>query len=126
MATNNRPLGWTTIKESQALIKAGLNPNTADMYWPDWKRMPDSIAYPRCGIAFKRDLPCWSFGALWKLLPKDIDGYSLEAFKSYTSEEVVAYSDEGWAVNLRFASDNLMESVVKMVLWCLSNGYIKK
>lgn len=124
MATKNRPLGWTTIEESMALIKAGLSSTTADMYYLVIAEGEYS-EYPRCG--FETDeMPCWSFCTLWKLLPKDIDGYSLEAFKSYTSEEVVAYSDEGWAVNIRFASDNLMDSVVKMVLWCLSNGYIKK
>lgn len=30
---NNRPLGWTTIEEAKLLVEAGLDPNTADMYY---------------------------------------------------------------------------------------------
>lgn len=29
----NRPLGWTTIEEAKMLVDAGLDPNTADMYY---------------------------------------------------------------------------------------------
>ena len=124
MATNNRPLGWTTIKESKALIKAGLNPNTADMYWPE--RMTYSITHPRCGIAFKKDLPCWSLGALWKLLPQYIEGYHLDANKNGLDKDIVSYISGDFFALQSYCSDYQIESVAKMALWCLSNGYIKK
>ena len=30
---NNKPLGWTMLEEAKKLVKAGFDPNTADMYF---------------------------------------------------------------------------------------------
>lgn len=106
-----------------ALIKAGLSSTTADMYYLVIAEGEYS-EYPRCG--FETDeLPCWSLGILWKLLPQYIEGYGLETYRNGWNKEYVRYSNEDSSLHY-CCSDYQIESVAKMALWCLSNGYIKK
>ena len=58
----------TSIKQSQKLLQLGLNPETADMYWRDWKRMTKDISIPHVGAASKDDLPAWSLTTLLSLI----------------------------------------------------------
>ena len=137
MATNDRPLGWTTLEESEALIKAGLNPISADMHYyvypKEGNRAGLYVGYDSHEALdyVRRDvydyIPAWSFCTLWKLLPQYIEGYGLEAYRKGDNKEVIWYWSEDYIEDLQtYCSDYQIESVVKMVLWCLSNGYIKK
>lgn len=60
----------TDIKQSRKLIKLGLAPKTADMFWRDWRRETELITIPCVGCGNeKEDLPAWSLSALINLIP---------------------------------------------------------
>ena len=70
--TYERPLGWTTIEESRKLVEAGLNPETADMHYTLAEDESFYILYTDNEVAYGSDriVPCWSVGALLRLMPK--------------------------------------------------------
>ena len=80
--------GWTTIEQSKKLVEAGLNPDTADMYYSayityangkpiDGKPTYGLQAWPYkdrssmvVGFTKVDYVPCWSIGKLIDLMPK--------------------------------------------------------
>lgn len=75
-------MNFTTIEQSQALIEAGLNPDTADMWYNYECWIGDEVNgshmeygdysdYPTC-VEEESILPCWSTGALINILPSEI------------------------------------------------------
>lgn len=91
---NNRPLGWTTLDEAKKLVEAGLDPNTADMYYhyntveikgvvkyisgPELATSPYSEGVKTAHMLYASPMmdesdkvyPCWSIGTLLELIPK--------------------------------------------------------
>lgn len=68
MLNNNeiRPIGWTNYDESVKFYDMGLPESTCDLYWhTDVQHYPDPIKRHGC-----ENIPCWSVGALEKILPK--------------------------------------------------------
>lgn len=63
---------YTSIEQSKKLLELGLNPNTADMFYPKIDEGLYSV-FPVIGYEiFKKqisDIPCWSLGALLDVLP---------------------------------------------------------
>lgn len=63
-------LGWCSLEQSKKLIKAGLNPNTADMHIIDYTTEKEgyfdtSLCYSKWDAEHVRGyLPCWSLGRL--------------------------------------------------------------
>ena len=80
--------GWTTIEQSKKLVEAGLNPDTADMYysayityangkpikekpeyglqaWPYKNRSSMIVGFTKVDY-----VPCWTIGKLIDLMPK--------------------------------------------------------
>ena len=144
METNKikRPLGWTTLEEAQKLVEAGLNPETADMYYV-FKRadcresLQESVPvgpFPMEGTVdvslSDRVEPCWSLGKLLELLPfrlnlnKPVDNQT-QAFREI-DDNVVAYVVHGWDnTDLVWdQSDNLVKPAVSVLMWLLKEGYL--
>lgn len=141
---NNRPLGWTTIDEAKRLVEAGLDPNTADMYYEPFNDENWVFAYSECSSyknysEYKQKwpdidiIPCWSAGELISLMPKSIDKYNL----CITFEKgcpMVYYIDvNGSLLKLGdtypyYRTDGYIvcDSIVEMCVWLLENGYIEK
>ena len=137
----NRPLGWTTVEESERLAEAGLDPNTADMYMINehafgiWNNLKydDIIDFAKQGERDKNIYPCWSLGALIGLIPKSIGEHNL----CITFEKgcpMVFYIDRnGGLLKLGdrypyYRADGYIvcDSVVEMCVWAVENGYIPK
>ena len=94
----------TTIEQSKRLLKAGLDPESADMWWTivqpqkqdGWKLVPDGQPYSmlnlykeeHLGLANYEDIPAWSLSRLWDAFGLDILGgwFSLG---SHRSEDVI-------------------------------------
>ena len=85
MENNERPLGWTSLEDSWKLVKAGIDPDTADMYYlaytthadgkpikkPKYGLIPKSYTERRSiGVGFTRVdyKPCWSLGLLFRII----------------------------------------------------------
>lgn len=135
--------GWTTIEQSKILLNAGLDPNTADMYYSAYityangkpVREPkyDLIAYPYkdkssmvVGFTKVDYIPCWSLGALEELMPKSLNWHSLIII----GNQVIYASIEEWVHNGKTTHEccenTLIDSVISMVIWLLENNYIEK
>ena len=141
-----RPLGWTTPDESKRLVELGLGVDTCDLWYAErfeatWNQSMNRHDYsetPYYYLSFAkpsernfsldcvRDLPCWSLGQLFELIPASInwnerflDGNSI----CFGSQEVFAHNGSDWH---RENAPSLIESAVKTAVWCLENGYITK
>ena len=123
---------YTTIEQSKKLVELGLNPETADMFYSrrptgksEYSVFPDFKPEGRLEVFTKVDLPCWSVGALMKLIngiiTEDAGLLSFMLWNHY----------EGWSIQCELLGYNhscstSLETVYDTVIWLLENGYIKK
>ena len=140
-----QPLGWTTIEQSKQLLEAGLDENTADMYYfldptPAGNIYHLTIIQVAFGVRSipnysEGDIPCWSLGKLIDLLPKLIKqkkfelnfNYGLQMYPTLTDEYCTAYANYTDDENLySFTKEFPIKSAVNMVCFLLEKGYIKK
>ena len=121
----------TTIKQSKKLLKLGLNPNTSDMYWRDWKRMTKDISISHVGKASKEDLPAWSLSAMIYLLPRKIKYNNIECLRFLDLDRIQylgAYYHGGYnlcAFSTCSSDVPFIDHVYKTIVWLLENNYIK-
>lgn len=137
---NNRPLGWTTLDEAKRLVEAGLDPNTADMYYePNDDGGYCIYPHSQCNSYKNYDeykeqwsdieiIPCWSAGALIGLLPGEIR-------KDKTTHPLIILKEnEGYCVEynanvmplIGFCMPSLTDALATMYIWLSQNGFIKK
>ena len=125
---------YTTIEQSKKLVELGLNPESADMGWNvfvddstrclpinDW----DLSKNGEGGTEF---IPCWSLGALIKLMPSLIShGQYDSTLVIYKYGEFrVCYQNMHHLDEVWYIKECLLDAVFEMVCWLLENGYIKK
>ena len=132
--SNNRPLGWTTLKESKQLIEAGLPVETADMRYSfigehikeatenDYLLHTGSVDKDSYTFKHKFLIPCWSLGALMQLLPRTIEpGYNLLINPQF----YVIYMNH-FSKDVKFVCDMssfLIENVKDAIIWLLKTNY---
>ena len=139
----NRPLGWTTLEEAKQLMEAGLDPNTADMYYekteeePRWKSITGKDSAIAMNLFSYRNgyvVPCWSIGALIELFPTDYESND-DRCVNIARRMKSKYYPAGWQLYFIGPVDrklhsvdesNLIEGVVKTMLLCLEHGLVKK
>ena len=120
----------TSIEQSKKLLKLGLSPKSADMYYREWKRDTKniSLAYVK-GVITNEDLPCWSVGALLEVMPAIIDNtFKLKCIKdNIVAGYYFSYHDKNDKRNKTvFTSKTPTDAAYNMVVWLLENNYIKK
>lgn len=125
---------YTSIEQSKRLIKLGLNPETADMMHigtcPFMKEFDNErIEYVSVGNKKKKghwNIPCWSLGALFDLLPKRINNQQLDIrINDYYQLGYGCYISKGWSIWVNTPQrKTLFEAVYDMVIWLLENHYI--
>jgi hypothetical protein len=117
MNHNERPIGWTTIDEAKRLICANVDNNTADMWYHNGEQNPKPYREHRDFVKS----PCWSLGALFNLLPKQIGMYG-EKYYLIVSEGAklpwsICYADvynEDHPI-LAFQKETLVEACIEMI-----------
>ena len=77
----------TTIEQSQKLIELGIDRNTADMCW-------QNNEFP-IGFNDEDAVPAWSLAALFKLLPKSIEGAEPSLIKTFRDDYRIVYDIYG-------------------------------
>ena len=124
----SRPLGWTTLEEAKQLVEAGLNPDTADMYWapdagtvvptPYITKTDNETLIP----AYKGAVPCWSLGALIQLLPRTVE----QEYNLYVNSELWVMYRSPFSKNIKAVGSNpfLIENVKDGIIWLLKNKMI--
>lgn len=144
---NNRPLGWTTLEEAKLLVDAGFDPNTADMYYEyiqfdnyilscrDYSKEEENAFDALMSIYGTESptdfYPCWSLGALEKLIPDDIKVNDVTFFYHASYDGIrkwsSSYTDEDLHRLILFNSfTKRIEMLVQTVLFLLENNHIKK
>lgn len=134
---------YTTIEQAKHLVELGLDPKTADMFYP-WHIADEEDTFedgylldtPMIGKYGSRGtIPCWSIGALLELMPKSIiDEYTskgwlgMSAVYNSSWEWIVYYTnDDVDTLSMHEEqADTLLEATYNMVCWLLENDYIKK
>jgi hypothetical protein len=132
---NNRPLGWTTLEESQKLVEAGLPVETADMRYSfigehikeatenDYLLHTGSVDKNSYTFKHKFLVPCWSLGALMQLLPRVVEqGYDLIINPQFYVIYINPFSKD-----VKFVCDMssfLIENVKDAIIWLLKNKLI--
>ena len=133
-------MNYTSIEQSKKLIEAGLDPNTADMYYVFDPFIQDINGLNIGKPEEPQDVPCWSLGALIDLMPDCIETKRPKNiwFPSIlpASNGVCYEGMDGNENKITFlkifstGTDNnnntMLDNIVKMVLWLLENNYIKK
>lgn len=122
---------YTNLEQSRELFELGIDPDTADFIWTtdladqffkypvlDWR--PD-----KCFIDGKSNLPCWSFGALVKLMPDEIKGDGNTTQRLMVQNTCISYFDEtGMAHGPCFYGEDMMRHAIKMIEWLVKNNKI--
>lgn len=121
-------VGWTTIKQVEKLIKAGIDATTADMYIPQEDNTPRVLEISL--EAHHAYYPCWSFGRLIELIPDNYrasldrnyqrfslsNEFTLSRYETINSGRVVFHAD----------NENPVDSIVEAIIWLLKNDHIRK
>lgn len=127
-------MNYTSIEQSKKLIELGLSPKTSDCNWqhaPGYENYEGEITgfwdEPEWGQSGdSKDLPCWSLGALLKLLREYNDCNKLDIFsnRSQKWQITISYYDVVWKEHEEI-NINLLEAAYDTVVWLLENGYIE-
>jgi hypothetical protein len=130
--SNNRPLGWTTLKESKQLIEAGLPVETADMRYSfigehikeatenDYLLHTGSVDKDSYTFKHKFLIPCWSLGVLTQLLPRTIE----QEYNLLINSEFYVMYRHPFSKDVKFVcskSSFLIENVKDAIIWLLNN-----
>ncbi len=136
-------IGWTSLKQSRILMEAGLDPNTADMYYKGDEGFPRPIPYQPHELEhylnnlpfWKRydcldvRIPCWTIGKLIKVLPAKIYEFATLSFlkgeDSNKNESYTIMYDFG-PEDITFTEESLIDVVIKMILQQIKEGIITK
>jgi hypothetical protein len=136
-------MNYTTIEQSKELLELGLNPETADMHYPDYyfdgnakgpcntpyKEAIEDLFHVYINPKTKRLLPCWSLGALLEVMPKEGIEPFIESnpFVGYGNGQYrCVYLNGDWESSHQTTGNTLIEVAYNMVCWLIENGYIKK
>ena len=128
---------YTTYSKAERLVKAGLNTNTADMYYAEGmfdKPVPHKDWMPRIapykevskmnrGGAYGNIFPCWSLTALLNIIDNNGLIYDISNDKNREFEVLVYKADY---TNQEVKFHHTEHFIIDMIIWLLKNNYIKK
>lgn len=102
----------TSIEQSKYLLKLGLSPDTADMYYPKVdENIYSSCPFPKECDTFRKqesDIPAWSLSALLKLMPKVMKGIPEKAAYKFVLKTNVY---DAWQCNYEHPSFGELYSI---------------
>lgn len=122
----------TTLEQSKRLLEAGLNPNTADLYYTifDGNSIPHLTIPPITEKDWKNlypqvYTPCWSVAGLMRALPvSSALGNGEENGKKYW---ICKYIGEGSSCGTRDGlGDTQIEACINLITRLLEEGIIEK
>ena len=130
-------LNYTNIDQSNHLKELGLNPETADFVY----------MFLGCSMYFQKDtntncifklrtkydarasrdkdnIPCWSVGALMKIIPKKNDSTPALYYGDYSGEDFINKWFCSCGENC-CGGDSPLDACYNLVVYLLENGYLK-
>ena len=137
-------MNYTSIEQSKKLLELGLSPESADMYYlgladiDTGKILFSENSSPiEVGSPYgENTLPCWSVGALIKVLPHDIV-YQTKLFEPTHCRLNLSKTGVGYASSIDRYPDrsfnqcwtenpDLIDALYNCIVWLLEEGHIKK
>ena len=119
-------IDYTTYEQSKKLVELGLKPDSADMCYEYMEECDDNFPYysepANHSPEDYRDIPCWSFGALLKVLNVE----SFEIIQNVDDKIVIipmfkceegTYSEK----DAYFTDDSYINTAFKMIVWMFNN-----
>lgn len=140
-----KQLGWTSLEQSKKLVAAGLDPDTADMYYfkDQLSLIYENVNYKNIFDLFSDDgmsnnlTPCWSLGALIELMPPYLFGFDrgidLNIYRnmngvgwhvSYLPNNIIDMKVDDFRQITN--GNNAIDSAVEMIIWLLDQNYLNK
>lgn len=122
---------YTTIEEAKQLIEAGLDVNTADMFWqisdePSMWEYDNPHIYvgekPKLMMKWLYAVPAWSLAALLSIIDSNNLVYDISNDKNREFKILVYKADY---TNQEVKFHHTEHSIVDMIIWLLENNYIK-
>ena len=122
---------YTTIEESKQLIEAGLDVNTADMFWqvsddPSMWEYNDPHIFvgekPKLMLKWLYAVPAWSLAALLNIIDNNNIVYDICNDKN-RDFKILVYDAEYIKQTLKFYYTE--NNIVEEIIWLLKNNYIK-
>ena len=99
----------TTIEQSQRLITCGVNPDSADMFYTNYRTKPnDKMPCAKTApLGIRKDLiPAWSLSALLALLPTEIKE-EISRFDEIQTYGLLIYPYmQGWQIDYQYCEDD--------------------
>ena len=123
---------YTNLTQARKLKKLGLKSETSDLLWI-YKPVNRYELKEKCWESVSRDIPCWSVGALAKLLPNSIDYNGVQYFRKSDFDHifyVAGYWNGGYHYSAFKSTDKLkfedptFKHVYNTVVWLLENNLI--
>lgn len=122
----------TNIEQSKQLVRLGLDPDSADMWWSN--RFVYWRTTPMIGVAAEQnqlytfkwcemDIPAWSLSALLEVMPKECEP---DLQKSPISGVYFAHWFANGKPQITDDHGNAIAAAYEMVCWMLEQGFIKK
>ena len=112
----------TMISQSRKLVELGLDPNSADMYYP-YLGAGQYGDIPRVGFPIEysggRDVPAWSFPRLLDMMPK-----GTELVKMQSDTQGIYYEIDYMYTG--YEDKDAVTAAYEMMCWLLEQGLIKK
>jgi len=130
-------LGWTDLSQSKELLKAGLDPNCADLYYKyDYNMHKHEDVVTQANKEdwqdpYNKDVPAWSLGALIDIIPDSIKKGDV-SFQFHSTFNIVdrfaaCYEDSSYKRQIMCrAWNNPIELYVHIIVWLLEEGFIEK
>lgn len=122
---------YTTIEESKQLIEAGLDVNTADMFYHRSNKRDEylistgtnpAIINKRFSYRNGYVIPCWSSIALLNIIDNNDLVYDISNDKNRKFKILVYKPDY---INQKVKFCHTEHHIVDMIIWLLENNYIK-
>jgi hypothetical protein len=119
---------YTTEAQSDELLRCGLDPNTADMYYDrNGSHYPaPNMRYDDSSPIDVNHTPCWTASKLYELLPEMLNNEPMQSLYAtkYDDRYKVAYGYMHHDM-INVESGNQADLYFSMMTWILENNYIK-
>lgn len=132
-------MNYTSVEQSKELLKLGLNPESADMYWvsfisrgtypsgKDFEIIEPFELSPKpveIGYSCKECIPCWNVGGLMDVISSSIRSISTVCMPViYFHNKRIVYKI-GWGTLHVSNGESFLESCYDMVEWLLKEKKI--
>lgn len=129
-------MNYTSIEQSEKLLKLGVNPETADMHYPDYyfdgnangpcntsyKEQIENLIHNFINPNTKRIVPCWSVGALLELIPTPVLSRIDEEKEILWYCNTIHFGENYFSYDGSY-HNNAIDACIEVIEWLVNNGH---